>query len=204
MQQKQKEYIEFNLKQFKCSSVKELIEEFYLAGLVESYKRIDKRIAIENDIRDRFVKNFRSQNSILTRWIQLKILHVNWERWVFKNDNDLGRADLSFELPGFDFIVECKRLRYADKKYIDDGLNRFIELEYGKGDEYAGMLGFVVSGNKNTISENLEKRVTVVNGFDSDFSKESNPVWSPAFNSSHKRKDDSVIHIYHLFFNFSQ
>jgi len=77
MQQTQNEYINFNLDRFNCSSVKELIEKFYLTGIIESYQRIDKQIAVENDIRNRFVKDFRFHNPILKPWIQSKILHVN-------------------------------------------------------------------------------------------------------------------------------
>lgn len=203
MQQTQKEYINLNLDKFNCSSVKELIERFYLTGIIESYQRINKQIAIENDIRNRFVKDFRFYNPILKPWIQSKILHVNWERWVFKNDDDLGRADLSFELPGIDFIVECKRLRFADKKYIDDGLNRFIELEYGEEDEYAGMLGFVISSNEYLIAKNLKDKVLNVNTVDSDFAKENFSKKYPTFNSTHFREDASIISIYHLFFRFN-
>lgn len=198
----QADFINFNLNHFDYSSVKELIEKLYLNGIFESYQRIDKGIAIENDIRDRFVVDFQKNNSVLTKWIQTKILHVNWERWVFKNETDLGRADLSFELSGIDFIIECKRLKYADQKYINDGLNRFINIEYAKNDEYAGMIGFVISGDIDKISSGINSKVAVANYIDSSFAKEPNNTWGTSFNSSHSRVDKTSINIYHLFLKF--
>ena len=198
----QEDFINFNLDHFGYSSVQELIEKLFLGGIIESYQRIDKCAAIENDIRDRFIVDFYKNNSLLKKWIQSKVLHVNWERWVFKNDSDLGRADLSFELSGIDFIVECKRLKFADKKYIDDGLDRFINLEYGEGDNYAGMMGFVVSGDEQAISNKLKEKVILRNHNDSLFEEKINYSWNPSFNSTHNRVDSTPINIFHLFFSF--
>lgn len=200
----QSEFIEFNLSKFGFKSIEDLIENFYLKSIVDSYNRINKTISIENDIRDRFINDFYHVSPIIKKWLQLQILHVNWERWVFKKDSELGRADLSFEISGLDFIVECKRLKNASQKYIDDGLHRFIKLEYAENDTYSGMLGFIINGDIKTIKSSLFQKCKSVNLLKSDFSKSNYNAWTNSFKTAHSRVDNSEIKIYHLFFEFNQ
>ncbi len=198
----QLDFIEFNLSKFGYTTIEDLIENCYLKAIVDSYQRVDKNISIENDIRDRFVHDFYHVSPILKKWLQLKILHVNWERWVFKNENDLGRADLSFELSGLDFIVECKRLKDARLEYVNNGVKRFVDLEYAKGDTYAGMLGFIISGEMEIIYGKLQNKCKAFNYSENDFCKQGFDGWKNAFKSCHNRTDNSEIKIYHLFFGF--
>jgi hypothetical protein len=198
----QSEFIEFNLAKFGYTSTKDLIENFYLKAIGDSYQRVNKTISIENDIRDRFIYDFYHVSPILKNWLQLKILHVNWERWVFKNDNELGRADLSFELPGFDFIIECKKLKDDSPKYVNDGLKRFVDLEYAKKDEYAGMIGFIISGKTEIIISKLQTKCKAFNYSENEFCEQRLNNCKNSFNSCHIRSDDSEIKIYHLFFDF--
>lgn len=196
------EFIKFNLSKFGYTSVESFVENFYLKAVIDSYQRLDKSISVENDIRDRFIFDFYNVSPILKGWLQLKILHVNWERWVLKNDTELGRADLSFELSGLDFIVECKRLRNANPKYLDEGLKRFVHLEYAEDDEYAGMIGFIISGNKITICDELKTKCKSFYYTENDFCNQRVEGWETSFKSCHNRTNDTNIKIFHLFFDF--
>ncbi len=198
----QSEFIEFNLSKFGYASIESFFENFYLKAIIDSYQRLDKSISIENDIRDRFIYDFYNNSPILKKWLQLKILHVNWERWVLKNENELGREDLSFELSGLDFIIECKRLKNASLKYLDEGLKRFVHLEYAENDEYAGMIGFIISGNTKNIYTKLQTKCKSFYYSENDFCKQGVETWAESFKSCHNRTNDTKIKIFHLFFDF--
>lgn len=197
MSNSQSDFINSNLIKLGYSTKQDIIENLFIKSLIESYNRIDKNIGIENEIRDRFVKDLYTTDSEIKGWLQLKIIYLDWENWVFTDEFELARTDITFKLTGLEFILECKRLKSPDKAYIDEGLERFIKLKYSKGDEFAGMIGFVVSGDRTTICKrlndkiaDLEHTITIT-----DISK------TPSFNSHHKRIDNTQICIYHLFFD---
>lgn len=199
----QSDFIEFNISKFGYNSIEELIENLYIQAIIDSYSRIDNCIATENDIRDRFIYDFYYGESSLKQWLQLKIIHINWERWLFKEKNKLGRADLSFEMSGFDFIVECKRLKDASNKYINEGLQRFIKNEYAEKDSYSAMLGFVINNKSLDIKNKLYDKCKNVNYINNDFSKSNIDNWL-GFKSAHLRVDKSEINVFHLFFEFNK
>lgn len=185
-------------------SKQDLIENLYLKAMIDSYNRLDKSIGIENDIRDRFVYDFYYKSPFLMKWIQLNIIFVNWERWVFKDESDLGRADLSFAISGLEFIVECKRLKNANQKYIEEGLHRFLNNEYSENESCSGMLGFVISGNIENIKLGLLRKCEVENYVHNDFCQQKYDEWEYSFKTAHSRKNNSEINLYHLFFEFNK
>jgi hypothetical protein len=201
---KKEQFIQNGLACLEYKSKQDLIENLYLKAIVDSYLRIDKNISIENDIRDRFIYDFHYRSPLLMKWIQANIIYVNWERWVFKNKTDLGRADLSFAISGLEFIVECKRLKNASQKYIDEGLHRFLNNEYSPNESYSAMLSFIVSGNIEVISSKILNRCGTENFIPTNFTRHKYPLWQYTFNSSHTRKDNYDINIYHLFFEFNR
>ncbi len=200
----QKEFINFALNHFGYQTPRELIERLYLQTLINCYENIKFTCDLENDIRDQFVKQLHLTSHVLGKLVQNKIVYINWERWVFTDADELGRADLSFSISGIDFLIECKRLKYADINYIREGIARFINLKYAKGDEYSAMIGFVISGN---ISEIIRKLKVKINQSELAHTKElieqrvSN--WKYSFQTKHQRIDKSEIHLFHLFFNIS-
>ncbi len=196
------QFIQSGLKILKFKSKQDLIENLYLKAIVDSYSRIDKSIAIENEIRDRFIHDFYYQNPIIKELVQDNILQINWERWVFKNEDDLGRADLSFAISGLEFIIECKRLKNVSQKYIDEGLYRFINKEYSANESNAGMLGFVIKGCVKDISDGLQEKCKKESYKSSDFTEQLYNNWSHSFKTTHSRVDSTEINIYHLFFDF--
>jgi hypothetical protein len=198
------EYYKANINYLEFSSKEDLIENLYLKSISAAYSRMDKKIAIENDIRNRFIIDFYTAETLLKKLLQLKFIYVDWELWVFSDSAELGRADLCFRTLGVQFIVECKRLFHADKKYFEEGLKRFIDLKYGKGDEYGGMIGFVVNGNPTTICSNLYRKAANYSLVESDFSSRKINFFKTSFLSTHKRIDDSHINIYNFFLKFDK
>lgn len=193
------DFISSNLSKLGYSSKQEIIENLFLQSLVESYSRIKKNIGIENEIRDRFRDDLYFHNdSILKKWLQANVVFLDWENWVFTNDKKLARTDMTFKLSGMKFILECKRLKSPDKAYIDEGLDRFIKLKYSKGDEYAGMIGFVFYGDSASVCKELWNRIGVLGHTTSI----SNISALNRFESNHNRIDESQICVYHLFFDF--
>ncbi|CAD5283216.1 MULTISPECIES: hypothetical protein [unclassified Imperialibacter] len=197
MSASQADFVQSIISQIGYNSKQELIEKLFIQSLSDSHHRIDKTIGNENEIRDRFVKDLYQTDSKIKKWLQKKYIDVIWENWVFTPDFELARTDIAFKLTGLHFILECKRLKSADKAYIDEGVERFITLKYAKGDEYAGMIGFVISGDKHAISKGLQWKIKAL-AHTQSIEKTSKPF----FNSIHNRNDTSQIELYHLFFDF--
>lgn len=205
---KQEEYIQFGLGMLNYKSRQDLYERLYLKALVDSYSRISHTPDIENKIRDRFVWDMENNNNLTKELIQEGILQLDFERIHFVSIDEKRRPDLVFFISGIgNFTVECKRLfnqNSKNKEYIKNGLSRFIELKYSRNNNYAGMLGFIVENKQQQILEDLKKNVLLYKHVKSKFSEEEFKGWDLFFKSTHKRKNYTEIHIYHLFFNFSQ
>lgn len=193
------DFIKSNLSKLGYSSKQDIVENLFISSLLESYNRINKNIGIENEIRDRFRDDlYQHNNSPIKKWLQLKIIYLDWENWIFTNEFKLARTDITFKLTGLQFVIECKRLKTADKAYIDEGLERFINLKYSEGDEYAGMIGFVISGETVKICGNLKLKIEALSHTNSISDISS----IPSFDSYHSRIDRTKIKIYHVFFDF--
>jgi hypothetical protein len=200
---KKKQFSQFGLGCLWYKSKQDLIEELYIKSIVDTYGRLIKTVGIENDLRDRFIYDFYYESPLLKELIQSNILFVNWERWVFKNENNLGRTDLSFAISGFEYIVECKRLKNASQQYISQGLYRFIKNEYSSNESYAGMIGFVVEGNITNISDELKNKCITEEFNNNSFAKEKLKDWKFGFKTAHNRIDHKEINLHHLFFEFN-
>jgi hypothetical protein len=200
----QLDFIKANTSALGFTSKRDLIENLYLKSIAESYYRVKQTVSTENDIRDRFMLDLYTTDSTLKNWLQLKVIYLNWENWVFTPELSLARADISFKITGFEFIIECKRLKFADKQYFDEGLTRFTSTKYSKGDEFAGIIGFVTSNKEDNILTTLSNSVKTYDYIESDFSSSTLPHIKSSFLSSHKRADNTMIHVYHMFFSFSK
>jgi len=197
------QFIQFGLGMLGYQSKQDLIENLFIKSIYDTYNRVDKQIGIENEIRDRFIYDFYQNSTLLKGLINKNILFVNWERWVFKNAEDLGRTDLSFAISGFEFIIECKRLKNASPKYISDGLSRFVNKNYSENESYAGMIGFIIEGNIKSICSSLMEKCKQVNFIESEFTRSKDDAPVTSFNTSHKREGTDEINIYHLFLEFN-
>ncbi|MBU0473011.1 MAG: hypothetical protein KKF62_02480 [Bacteroidetes bacterium] len=197
------QFIQFGLGMLGYQSKQDLIENLFIKSIYDTYSRVDKNIANENDIRDRFIYDFYHNSTLLKGLINKNILFVNWERWVFKNEVDLGRTDLSFAISGIEFIIECKRLKNASPKYISDGLSRFVNKNYSENESYAGMIGFIIEGNIKSICSTLKEKCKQESYFESDFVRSKVDNSETSFATSHNREGADVINIYHLFLEFN-
>lgn len=205
---KQEFFNEFAKSFSKYKSKQDLYENLYLEALVESYKRIDKSPALENTIRDRFVLDLENENLITKEFITKGYLQINFERQHFVSEKEKRRTDLDFFISIFgNFTVECKRLFHEDSKneeYIENGLSRFINLKYSKENNYAAMVGFVISGDIDKIEKSMLEKCQTVFPIETEFAKQPSNSWENSFKTTHKRVNDSEINIYHLFFEFMQ
>ena len=200
----QADFINSNIAKIGFSSKREMIEQLYLKSIIDSYNRIEQTTGNENAIRDRFIYDLYNTPSKLKAWLQLKVIYLDWENWKFTSEFKLGRADISLKLSGFEFIIECKRLKSPDKLYFDEGLNRFLTLHYSEGDEYAAMIGFIVNDKDDHILTGLSTKVKDYDYVASDFASSTFGGISSSFLSSHNRTDSSIINVYHLLFSFSK
>lgn len=102
-------------------------------------------------------------------------------------------------------MIECKRLTYADNRYLDGGVKRYVELKYAQDNNHAGMFGFIIRGEIKPIMEALKSKVKAFHfspGFES-LLKKSCSGWEYSFQSRHARNNKTDIHLYHLFFDFA-
>lgn len=202
------EYYQFGLEKLGFKSKKDVYENLYLKAIVDSYNRIDKTPDLENEIRDRFVLDLERKNVFTKDYIQNYILQLDFERGHFVSETKKRRTDIVFSLAGFDrFIFECKRLFSFPSKnaeYINEGLKRFVELQYSENESYAGMIGFVVSGNIFTITDHLMGKIKEYSFVLSheNLLRQKCADWQFSFQSMHNRVNNTKIHIYHLFFEF--
>ncbi len=197
------QFVQFGLGMLGYKSKQDLIENLFIKSIFDTYSRLDKNIGIENDIRDRFIYDFYQVSAILKGLINTNILFVNWERWVFKNEDDLGRTDLSFAISGIEFVVECKKLNSASSQYIDEGLHRFINKNYSENESYAGMIGFVVKGDIKSICSLLKVKCKQESYCENDFVLSKKIIAENTFVTSHFRNGIDAINIYHLFLEFN-
>ncbi len=184
----------------------DLYENLYLQAIIDSYGFVDKHKGKEEEIRDRFYADLTQRNPLTKYWFDLELLDIGFEKWKMDNSNDKSRVDLSFFWSGFGhFEIECKRLFQQPSKneaYLNDGLVRFINLKYADKNEYAGMIGFVVTGAIDKIQNELANRIL---DFHSDNTATNNQElnWKNSFVSYHEKKDHNKIMIYHLLFQFT-
>lgn len=205
---KNQSYYQFGLQRLKYKSAKDLYENLFLSAIIDTYERIDKSSDIENTIRDRFIWDLERDNPITKDLIDNNILLLDFERQHFVDQVEKRRTDIVFFISGFEkFILECKCLHKQpskNKSYIDEGVKRFVELKYAKKNQYASMIGFVVSGNISEVF--FATQTSVSNYYPSNpntFHDQVSPNWKYSFKSIHKRINDTDILIYHLIFPFS-
>lgn len=89
-------------------------------------------------------------------------------------------------------------------QYLTKGLIRFIDLKYAKKDEFAGMIGFVVRGQIDSVFKNNIENVQNFHPANPPklVQNPTNNNWNHSFTSFHERTDASEIAIYHLLFEF--
>lgn len=200
-------------------SQKDVIEKLYLPAILESHQRVilihGISKLIENKIRDEFVKDFISKNTLLREYIANNTLKFTNENRIISESKNEFRTDIEFFISFYgNFVIECKRLSSAESRYIKgravngeykiDGIERFVNLAYSKNDTFACMLAFVINGNPKLIMEKLRDLVESFHPskIPNNLIKKRCGEWEMSFQSLHNRADNTDIQIYHFFFPF--
>ena len=200
----QEKYVDSILSDLNFPTVESLVDGFFLYELIDSYSRISKAKETENNIRDRFIYDLNRKDSRTRDLLDKRLMSIDPENWVYSDSRRLGRADICFRFPGIRFVVECKCLSYADNKYLEEGIKRFVDLKYADGDDFAGMMGFVIDGNIESIKKNLSSKVAAFFPSVAIAAEISCSTWRYSFVSSHLRNDSTTIQISHLLFEFKE
>ncbi len=200
----------FNLAKFsKFKSKKDLIQTIYLTSLIDSYGRVKLINGIEllneNEIRDKIVYDLKYKNLILSKWLKWGLIKISFEDQNIMKNFSKNRTDISFFISGLEFIIECKKLSYADNRYINEGIARFYDLYYAENYIYGGMTGFIVSGSVTDIIEKLQTKVKNYNSL-SKFNyllKKKVLGFNNSFQSKIVRKNAASFHVFHIFCDFT-
>ena len=203
-----KDFSNIWLSHFRKFKKREDVIAMYLQAIIESYKFIDKSVDDENKIRDRFYWDLTKRNPILEEYLNFNLIKISFEDSKMISEEEKRRPDLTFFISSFgSFEVECKCFSGTQTEkgqYLTNGLIRFIELKYSERDSDAGMIGFVIDGNIDTIFKSNMQNVQ--NFHPSAPSKSiqnpTNSNWNHSFTSFHERTNKSEITIYHLLFEF--
>jgi hypothetical protein len=196
------------LSHFRNFKTREDVIALYLQAIIESYKFIDKSIDDENKIRDRFYWDLTKRNPLLEKYLKFNLIKISFEDWKMVSEEEKRRVDLTFFISSFgSFEIECKCFsgtQTGKGQYLTNGLIRFIKLKYSEKDNEAGMIGFVIGGDTDTI---FKSNIQNVQNFHPTnppkrIQNPTNNNWNHSFTSFHKRTDASEITIYHLLFEF--
>jgi len=184
----------------------DFIQNFIFRSIVEAFANIKADSNLEEKIRDTLVYYLKKQNEEIKELIEQKVLYLDSERRQDISETEKRRTDISFSMSGFEFVFECKTLKFASKKYLEEGLQRFIDLKYAENDDFAGMLGFIIKGKPENIVKNLKKKVKdfyPAQGIEKLLQKKCLEQ-ALSFQSKHLRSNNTEIHVFHLFFDLRE
>lgn len=204
----------------KFPDVQTLVEQLYLAAIVDAYPRI-KAIPgigtlIENKIRNEVVRDFRFNNPVISSYFQSKIIYLAAENQA--NTATLEqRTDLEIASNHHEhiFVIECKNLSHAETRYVHgrmknghhehDGLEKFIDLTYAETDNEGAMLSFIVRGTPTAIVSTLNQKVQAFHPSPTcvHLSRQLCVAWNLSFQSSHICHNGKAFRLYHLFYDFT-
>ncbi|WP_264565864.1 hypothetical protein [Flavobacterium sp. N3904] len=167
------------------------------------YTTIDNN---ENLIRNGLYKNY-LENNLIREELGLTPYLFDTEVELFNDDNDSvkGRTDIKVynaiertKNTNAYYIIECKRIdgsNELNKKYIENGINRFVENEkYPSFKKVNGMIGFVVN------SIDIEKNTKCFS--DLKFHQFIND-YKYSYVSNHTTTKSNNLTLYHLMLDFS-
>ena len=107
--------------------------------------------------------------------------------------------------------IECKRISSAGntlaRKYVREGIHRFVTGKYSGGHALGGMVGYVICGNPaactTRVQQQLVKESVEITGYDAESGWIESRSWVPyetLYESRHRQMGDShVIVLVHSF-----
>lgn len=169
----------------------------------------------ENKIRNRMYKDF--LNSDITK-AEVNIFPCRFEceaAEIDDNYNETGYIDIkiltqsSLVTADAYYIIECKRIdgkKELNKKYIEEGILRFVEEKYPSYYSVSGMIGFVVehidiSNNIKDINKLMENYPKV--NLNKPLKALNNNKSNNTYSSVHKKEKSNLFKLYHLMLDFS-
>ncbi len=184
----------------------EIVEQRFLKSIVDAFTRIKVESNLEEKIRDAIVRDLETLNPYTKDFLAVKFFFLSFEDWENVSDNERSRSDIAFRTTGLRFVLECKTLKFASKKYLEEGLQRFIDLKYAANDNFAGMLGFIIAGKPENIVRNLKKKVKTFHPAEdiTQWLDKKCLEQNLSFQSKHIRSNETEIHIFHLFFDLRE
>lgn len=200
-------------------STKSLIEDLYLSAILDSYPRVKSIPSVnkctENQIRDKFIYDFKNASPLLKDYIQNKIIVLTTENQAYtKSLTQRTDIELISSWHGHHFVVECKRLSSAESRYVHgttkngvyeiDGMEKFIELIYAANEKEAAMLSFVIKSDIQKTTNKLRDKVEKFRPASSmsSFITQKCLGLPTSFQSKHTRTHGNLIQIYHVFLDF--
>ena len=200
-----KPYSAFLREAARYASKKE-IEDMCFLAIIDSYHRVKyvKGIANfnENSIRDQFIIDLEKKNDIIKHALDNYLINIIPESYDALKKK---RSDIRFILNIIqrNLIFECKKLKTAEERYLNDGLIRFIRLEYAENEDDAGMIGFII--HDTDFSPIIRKLKEKIRKFHFDTLIDGPLYEHPhSFQSVHIRIDHRKIKIGHFFFAFGK
>lgn len=200
-------------------STKSLIENLYLRAILDSYPRVKNIPSInkctENQIRDKFIYDFKNASPLLKDYIQNKIIVLTAENQAYtKSLTQRTDIELHSSWHNHSFVIECKRLSFAESRYVHgkkikgkyeiDGMEKFIHLIYAENNKEAAMLSFVIKSDIQKTTNKLRDKVKQFHPASDvgKFIRKKCIGLATSFQSKHIRTDKRTIQIYHLFLDF--
>lgn len=178
-------------------------------------KREDKIQNNENIIRNVLLEEFLNDDIYRKKWdmCSYRFELESPENYDFKLKNHVGRSDIKvmrqddyFENKEKYYIIECKRIdgrSTLNKKFVDEGVLRFMTSKYSSYYGQSTMIGFVVE-NGVDIEKNYFKiidyqQILKINSIEIGSADKKNL----SFNSTRYMKE-AKLNIKYLFFDFSR
>ncbi len=199
--------------------------EFILTQMTRCYyKMLEKYPEIENHeevIRNRLWKDFLNSNEIKAE-LALKFYFFIAEGMEVGDDyKEKGWTDIkvilypdALEDTNAYFVIECKRLdgnATLNKKYVENGIQRFSTIQYPSYFGLSGMIGFVIrtidiDSNCNDINKimPLYPETACLQPLTKyPFIQSEILTFDSSYLSQHKDKNNNPIDLYHLMWDFS-
>lgn len=196
-------------------------------GLIECCSLMNKTLLnngekipnLEEKIRTHLFANY-LENDEVKKMTALSTIGLRFEAEAQENydkDNESykGRVDIKvysndiFNDNKAYYIIECKRIDGSldlNKKYIDQGVKRFVDGKYSSYNGRNIMLGFVVKDiniEDNTIIIDNQNKLQLSQFINIGFSAIRMNINEYALYSSNYRLESTKILLNHIFYNFS-
>lgn len=151
----------------------------------------DSRISKESNEDD--ITNLLRQQMVIVKRGMTPSPRMRFDRESQSDMNDdgteLGLIDIFVTYKNWDeavyLAIECKRIRSdandLARLYVREGVFRFATGKYSNGHAIAGMIGYVICGNRDRcierVAAQIEKEPQAESGYDNDFGWRESSSW---------------------------